>query len=92
MSEIENKTEKTPRLLVGKVVSNKMHKTIVVEIKRLKRHPKYGKYIRQVTRLFVHDEKNECHEGDVVAVKQSRPISKKKAWMLVNIVEKARTV
>lgn len=88
MNETENKIVKPQRLLVGKVVSNKMHKTIVVKIERLVRHPKYGKYIRQFTKLFAHDENNECNEGDVVAIKQSRPLSKKKAWALVNVVEK----
>jgi small subunit ribosomal protein S17 len=91
MTEIEKKTENPPRLLVGKVSSNKMHKTVVVRIERLVQHPKYGKYIRQFTKLFVHDENNECNEGDVVAIRQSRPLSKKKAWVLVNIVEKATT-
>lgn len=85
----ENEIVKSNRLVVGKVISNKMHKTIVVKIERLVEHPKYGKYIRQFTKLFAHDENNECTEGDVVAIKQSRPFSKKKAWVLVNIIEKA---
>jgi small subunit ribosomal protein S17 len=84
----ENETVASNRLVVGKVVSNKMHKTIVVRIERLVEHPKYGKHIRQFTKLFAHDENNECAEGDVVAIKQSRPFSKKKAWALVNIIEK----
>lgn len=90
MSESENKIAKPQRVLVGKVVSNKMQKTIVVKIERLVRHPRYGKYIRQFTKLFAHDEQGECGEGDVVTIKQSRPLSKKKAWTLVNIVEKAK--
>ena len=91
MTEIEKKSAKSPRLLVGKVASNKMHKTVVVKIERLVQHPKYGKYIRQFTKLFVHDENNECNEGDVISIKQSRPMSKKKAWVLVNIIEKTTT-
>jgi len=85
----ENEIAKSNRLVVGKVISNKMHKTIVVKIERLVEHPKYGKYVRQFTKLFAHDENNECMEGDVVAIKQSKPFSKKKAWVLVNIIEKA---
>ena len=88
MSETANKIEKIQRVVVGKVVSNKMHKTIVVKIERFVKHPLYGKYIRQFTKLFAHDENNECNEGDIVAIKQSKPFYKKKAWVLVNIVEK----
>lgn len=84
-----NETSKPARLMVGKVVSNKMNKTIVVKIERLVQHPKYGKYMRQFTKLSVHDENNDCNEGDLVEIKQSRPISKNKAWVLVNIIEKA---
>lgn len=86
---IENEIASSDRLVVGKVVSNKMDKTIVVRIERLVEHPKYGKYIRQFTKLFAHDEVNQCAEGDVVAIKQSKPFSKKKAWILVNVIEKA---
>jgi small subunit ribosomal protein S17 len=85
----ENEIVKSTPVVVGKVVSNKMHKTIVVKVERLVRHPKYGKYLRQFTKLSAHDENNDCHEGDLVEIRQSRPISKKKAWVLVNILEKA---
>lgn len=85
----ENEIVKPIPVVVGKVVSDKMHKTIVVEVARLVRHKKYGKYLRQFTKLFAHDENNDCHEGDLVEIKQSRPVSKKKAWVLVNILEKA---
>lgn len=88
----ENEIAKPNHFVVGKVVSNKMDKTIVVRIARLVEHPKYGKYIRQFTKLFAHDENNECSEGDVVEIKQSRPFSKKKAWVLVSIVEKTTAV
>lgn len=87
----ENEITKPSHSVVGKVVSNKMHKTIVVQIARLVEHPKYRKYVRQFTKLFAHDENNECSEGDVVEIKQSRPFSKKKAWVLVGIVEKTTT-
>jgi small subunit ribosomal protein S17 len=84
----QNETKNAARVMVGRVVSNKMHKTIVVKIERLVQHPKYKKYVRRFTKLFAHDENNECREGDVVAIKQSRPLSKKKAWVLESIVEK----
>ena len=78
------------RLLTGKVVSNKMDKTIAVSIERLVKHPTYGKYIRRTTKLLAHDEKNECKEGDTVSIKPCRPLSRRKSWMLVRVVERAR--
>lgn len=84
-----NETIKSGHGVIGRVVSNKMQKTIVVKIERLVRHPKYGKYLRQTTKLFAHDEKELCSEGDLVEIRESRPISKKKAWVLANIIEKA---
>ena len=86
---IENEPVKSDHSVVGRVVSNKMHKTIVVRIERLVEHRKYKKYVRQSTKLFAHDENNECAEGDIVQIKQSRPFSKKKAWVLVNIIQKS---
>jgi small subunit ribosomal protein S17 len=77
------------RTLSGRVTSNKMDKTATVMIERLVKHPIYGKYIRRTTKLHVHDEQNQCQEGDLVTIKQCRPLSKTKAWMLVGIV--ART-
>ncbi|QGX40837.1 30S ribosomal protein S17 [Permianibacter aggregans] len=77
------------RTLVGKVVSNKMDKSIVVAISRQVQHPKYGKYIKRTTKLHVHDENNECREGDVVRIQEVRPMSKTKSWNLVEIVERA---
>ncbi len=61
------------RLLTGKVVSNKMDKTIAVSVERLVKHPTYGKYIRRTTKLLAHDENNECKEGDTVSIKPCRP-------------------
>ncbi len=79
--------EKVIRTKTGRVVSNKMHKTIVVEIMRLVKHPRYGKYVKRFTRLFVHDEDNVCQEGDTVTVKECRPLSRHKAWTLVKVVK-----
>ena len=78
------------RLLTGKVVSIKMDKTIAVSIERLVKHPMYGKYIRRTTKLLAHDETNECKEGDTVSIKPCRPMSRRKSWMLVRVVERAR--
>jgi len=71
------------RLLTGKVVSNKMDKTIAVSIERLVKHPTYGKYIRRTTKVLVHDENNEAKEGDLVAIRPCRPMSRHKSWQLV---------
>jgi small subunit ribosomal protein S17 len=78
------------RLLTGKVVSNKMDKTIAVSVERLVKHPTYGKYIRRTTKLLAHDANNECREGDTVSIKPCRPLSRHKSWMLVRVVERAR--
>ena len=80
---------KTERLVTGRVVSNKADKTVTVLIERKVKHPLYGKFVKRSTKLHAHDEKNECGEGDVVTIKQCRPISKSKKWQLVEIVEKA---
>jgi small subunit ribosomal protein S17 len=78
------------RLLTGKVVSNKMDKTIAVSVERLVKHPTYGKYIRRTTKLLAHDANNECQQGDTVTIKPCRPLSRRKSWMLVRVVERAR--
>jgi small subunit ribosomal protein S17 len=78
------------RILTGKVVSNKMDKTVAVSIERLVKHPMYGKYIRRTTKLLAHDENNECKEGDTVSIKPCRPMSRRKSWVLVRVVERAR--
>jgi small subunit ribosomal protein S17 len=77
------------RTLRGTVVSNKMNKTIVVRIVRKVKHPLYEKIITRSTKLHVHDEKNECQEGDVVLIQETRPYSKTKSWNLVQLLEKA---
>ena len=81
---------KGARTLTGRVVSTKMQKTIAVEIERLIKHPAYGKYIRRTTKLLAHDANNECKEGDTVSIKPCRPLSRRKSWMLVRVVERAR--
>jgi len=85
-------TTDTPveRTLSGRVTSNKMDKTITVAIERLVKHPVYGKYVRRTTKLHAHDENNECRTGDLVTIKQCRPLSKTKSWMLVAVVERAQ--
>jgi small subunit ribosomal protein S17 len=86
-------TEQTPvRTLIGRVVSNKMDKTATVLIERKIKHPLYGKYIRRSTKLHIHDENNECQEGDVVAINQCRPLSRTKSWRLHQIVERPERV
>jgi small subunit ribosomal protein S17 len=81
--------EKSARTLTGTVVSNKMDKTISVEVERLIKHPTYGKYVRRTTKLLAHDEKNECRQGDTVAISECRPLSRHKAWRLVRVIERA---
>lgn len=86
---MNEKTRSTPRTLMGRVVSNKMQKTIVVLIERKVPHPKYGKYVTRKSKLFAHDAEGACKEGDLVIIKEHKPISKNKNWMLVKILEKA---
>jgi small subunit ribosomal protein S17 len=81
--------EKTAKTLTGKVISNKMQKTITVAIERFVPHAKYGKYLRRTTKLLAHDENNESKEGDVVAIEECRPLSRRKAWRLVRVVKTA---
>lgn len=81
--------EVTARTLSGKVVSDKMDKTITVKIERRVKHPVYGKIISRSTKIKAHDEMNQCGIGDVVTIKETRPLSKTKSWTLVEIVEKA---
>jgi small subunit ribosomal protein S17 len=80
---------KGARTLTGRVVSNKMQKTIAVEIERLIRHPTYGKYIRRTTKLLAHDENGASKEGDLVIITPCRPMSRRKSWRLLEVVERA---
>ena len=82
-------SEQTVRTLTGKVVSDKMDKSIVVLIERRVQHPLYGKSIRRSTKLHAHDENNVAKTGDVVTIKESRPISKTKSWTVVEGIEAA---
>jgi small subunit ribosomal protein S17 len=84
-----NEQVKAKRVLTGRVISNKMEKTIIVLIERKIPHPKYGKYVTRRTKLYAHDENNTCQMGDWVVIQEGRPLSKNKNWTLVNIVEKA---
>src|SRR3954451_19751364 len=79
----------TRRVAVGIVTSDKMNKTRRVEIPRLVKHPRYGKYIKRRTVCYVHDEKNESRIGDTVEIMETRPISKNKTWRLMSVVKKA---
>ena len=81
--------QSTNRTLTGPVISDKMDKTITVQVERRVKHPLYGKFVRRSTKVHAHDEANECKLGDVVMVEQCRPLSKSKTWRLVKIVEKA---
>ena len=84
--------QKSTKTLTGSVVSNKMDKTICVQIPRTVKHPLYEKYLRRSTKLLAHDENNECNEGDIVIIEPSRPLSKNKSWKLQRIIEKAQKV
>lgn len=85
-------SESNARTVVGQVVSNKADKTITVLVERSVKHPMYGKIMTRSTKLHAHDENNECQEGDVVTIRESRPYSKQKTWTLVNIVERAASL
>ncbi len=84
-----SKQEKLTRTVTGRVVSNKMDKTITVLVERKVAHPLYGKYIKRSTKLHAHDEGNVCQEGDIVKIEECRPLSKSKAWRLVEVISSA---
>tara|TARA_B100000161_G_scaffold143720_1_gene102158 strand:- start:263 stop:517 length:255 start_codon:yes stop_codon:yes gene_type:complete len=75
---------------IGIVASNKMDKSIVVSIERRVKHPLYGKFVKKTSRFVAHDEKNSCNEGDTVRIMETRPLSKRKNWRLVEIIERAK--
>ena len=83
---------KTRRTLTGRVVSDKMQKTVTVLIERRVTHPLYGKIVTRSQRYHAHDEADECHEGDLVTIEECRPIARTKAWRVLRLVEKARVV
>ena len=84
-----DQTASTTRMITGNVVSDKMDKSITVAIQRQVRHPVYGKYVRLTSKVMAHDEGNECREGDTVSIASCRPLSKRKNWRLVSIIERA---
>ena len=84
--------DKRTRVVTGKVVSNKMDKTITILVERRERHPVYGKYLTRSSKIHAHDASNQCGVGDTVTVAESRPISKSKSWKLLEIVESAAQV
>ena len=84
--------EKRARTVTGKVLSNKMDKSVTVLVERRVKHPVYGKYVTKSSKLHAHDEGNECLPGDTVTIKEVRPISKTKTWMLVSVDERATQV
>ncbi|MCG8329294.1 MAG: 30S ribosomal protein S17 [Chitinophagales bacterium] len=75
---------------IGEVISNKMDKTITVTVERKLRHPIYGKFVKKSKKFVAHDENNDCNIGDVVRIMETRPLSKRKRWRLVDIVERAK--
>ena len=85
MSEEKNNR----RTIVGRVVSDKMDKTVSVAVERMIKHPMYGKYIRRTSKVLAHDADNACREGDRVAISEVRPLSKNKSWAVVDVIERA---
>lgn len=86
---MSEETARRARTLSGRVSSDKMDKTVVVVVDRQVKHPLYGKYVSRRTKVSVHDEGNECREGDLVAIEECRPMAKTKAWRLVKILSSA---
>jgi len=92
MSETQTTPAKRQRTLVGKVVSNKMDKTVVVLVERRTKHPLYGKIVMRSNKYKAHDETNQYNEGDTVEIAEGRPISRSKSWNVVRLVEAARII
>ena len=91
MSEVKQEVERNLRKTkIGVVSSNKMEKSITVNVERKVKHPLYGKFVKKSTKFHAHDEKNECSIGDTVKIMESRPLSKTKRWRLVEVVEKVK--
>jgi small subunit ribosomal protein S17 len=87
---VSQKRQAKRKTRVGVVTSNKMDKSITVAIEKRVKHPIYKKYFKKTTKFMAHDEKNECTEGDMVKIMETKPLSKKKRWRLVEVVEKAK--
>ena len=93
MAEAKNTTETVQcdrKERVGKVVSEKMNKTVVVAVERTVTHPFYKKYIKRTSKLYAHDERNDAHEGDTVRIVETRPVSKLKRWRVAEVVDRAK--
>ena len=91
MSEVKQEVERNLRKTkIGVVSSNKMEKSITVNVERKVKHPLYGKFVKKSTKFHAHDEKNECSIGDTVRIMESRPLSKTKRWRLVEVLEKVK--
>ena len=86
----ESKALGRRKVRVGKVISSKMNKTIVVAVERMVKHPLYKKYIKRTTKLYAHDEKNDAREGDTVRIVETRPLSKLKCWRVQTVVDRAK--
>jgi small subunit ribosomal protein S17 len=86
----EQTSTSNPRKLTGRVVSDKMNKTVTVLVERKVKHPLYGKFVSRSKKYHAHDEQNEFHPGDLVLIEETRPLSKTKAWKVVKLVEKAK--
>jgi small subunit ribosomal protein S17 len=87
-----NEQTTNTRKLTGRVVSDKMNKTVTVLVERKVKHPLYGKFVSRSKKYHAHDEKNEFHPGDLVLIEETRPLSKTKAWRVVELIEKAKDV
>jgi small subunit ribosomal protein S17 len=85
----DSQAEGKLRTVTGRVVSDKMNQTASVAIERVVKHPLYGKYLRRTSKVLVHDAENACKPGDVVSIRECRPISKRKSWTLVEVLERA---
>lgn len=92
MSETQTAPVKRQRTLVGRVVSNKMDKTVVVNVERRVKHPVFGKIVVRSAKYKAHDESNQYNEGDTVEIAEGRPISKSKSWTVVRLIEAARVI
>jgi len=92
MSEASEKQGPNKRTLSGRVVSDKMAKTVTVLVERRVKHPLYGKFMTRTRKYHAHDENGEYHEGDMVEIEECRPLSRTKAWRVTKLLEKARTV
>lgn len=82
--------EVNKKQIIGVVTSTKMDKTIAVKVERKLQHPIYGKFIRKSNKFLAHDEENDCNEGDIVKIQESRPLSRRKRWSLVEVIERAK--